>query len=85
MAGLLIFIGIGIIVTTILKTQARRARQKPESDRLRELHERLRRGGDVGDTGGIGTGDATRRQDQLDDDGPDATDGESDRDQRERD
>jgi hypothetical protein len=65
MAGLLIFIGIGIIVTTILKTQARRAKQKPESDRLRELHERLKRGGDVAqeDDSDPGASDERRESD----------------------
>ena len=46
MAGLLIFIGIGIIVSTVLRWQARKARrdrQRPPGDRLDELRRRYQK------------------------------------------
>ncbi len=44
MAGLLIFIGIGIIVSTVLRTQARRRKQRNAPDeRLRRLRDQLDR------------------------------------------
>jgi hypothetical protein len=88
MAGLLIFIGIGIIITTILKTQARRAKRRPESDRLRELHDRLSRGGDAGhavNRGSAGPG-GTNGEDLDHDGGPDRDGGaDADRDDTDRD
>lgn len=43
MAGLIIFIGIGVIVTVVLRYQARRSSTPSSGERLRELRERLER------------------------------------------
>ncbi|MFW5693822.1 MAG: hypothetical protein ACOCYB_01540 [Alkalispirochaeta sp.] len=43
MAGLIIFIGIGVIVTAILRYQSRRSSTPSSGERLRELRERLER------------------------------------------
>lgn len=44
MAGLLIFIGLGIIVSTILRAQARRRRDQDHAERIRRLHDKLTEG-----------------------------------------
>ncbi|MFO8043529.1 MAG: hypothetical protein R6U25_10035 [Alkalispirochaeta sp.] len=43
MAGLIIFIGIGVIVTVVLRYQSRRSATPSSGERLRELRERLER------------------------------------------
>tara|TARA_B100000614_G_scaffold62196_1_gene55091 strand:+ start:616 stop:801 length:186 start_codon:yes stop_codon:yes gene_type:complete len=54
MAGLLIFIGVGIIVSTILRAQARKRRSRPPSDRLRNLRDSIDGGDTERDTDGEG-------------------------------
>ncbi len=43
MAGLIIFIGIGVIVTAILRYQTKRSSTRTSGERLRELREQLER------------------------------------------
>ncbi len=43
MAGLIIFIGIGVIVTAILRYQTKRSSTPTSGERLRKLREQLER------------------------------------------